>query len=52
MKIKTLFACTALCLSPGLAFAMCSGEAHAAAISCADGLVFVGATNTCEPVSG
>lgn len=47
MKIKTLLAALVLTAAPALAYAGCTGQSHQATMSCADGLAWDAATQTC-----
>ena len=51
---KTLFATLVLATLPSFGFAMCSGYGHeqTASMSCAEGMVWDAATQTCVKVTG
>ena len=56
MKSKTLLAALVLALSPGFAFAMCSGLGHTKTeditMSCAAGTVYDAESRACVPTTG
>ncbi|GGG74615.1 hypothetical protein GCM10011415_23870 [Salipiger pallidus] len=51
MTIKTFLTATVLAVAPGLAFAACSGHKEAT-MTCADGMVYDSATQSCTLASG
>ncbi|MGY9048551.1 hypothetical protein P775_27245 [Puniceibacterium antarcticum] len=51
MKIKALLTATLLVIAPTLAGASCMGHSKQA-MTCTDGMVYDGASNSCKVVSG